>query len=549
MKRVLFLNAYKLLLVFILITYGCAQVIMPTGGEKDTTPPVIISQTPKNKTTSFNSNEIVIEFDEFIKIQKLTKELAISPCIKNNPEITVKNKKLIIKTDEVFNDSITYVIDFGASIVDITENNPANIKYVFSRNSFVDSSFIEGKILDASFFTPIKNITVLAYKENIDSLPYLEKPYYYTKTDNNGCFKLTNIKKGSYKIFALNDENSNLIYDNIKESIAFIDTLVKTKDEKINDSTIKNNELVLYMFNEKPKKIKVNNSNYEKPKLTLTFNDNLVNPKFKVLNKPDDNKILFKYFNKTMDTVTLWLNPSINDSSLIEITDNSNVIDTLKLFKLNTFKKNKPKQENNLILVNKTKEAINFLPEKGIKLNFSQPIDSVYLSGIKCISNDDTIDLNYNIDSIDLKTCILTGKFNVDKEYNLVIMPKSIVSYYKKTNDTLKLKCLPINVDDYGQIIVSLSKKYYNEYNGCIILQLLNEKSEVIKEVQCFKEDQYDFNSLKPGNYKFRIVYDENSDNKWNTGHYLNKKQPEKVVLFNNEILVKSKWETKVDLE
>ena len=55
--------------------FGCANIVPPSGGEKDTAPPKLIFSSPENKTTNFLSNEIVLRFDEYIQIKNLSELL------------------------------------------------------------------------------------------------------------------------------------------------------------------------------------------------------------------------------------------------------------------------------------------------------------------------------------------------------------------------------------------------------------------------------------------------------------------------------------------
>ena len=55
----------------------CANRGTPTGGEIDEVAPSIIKSTPENYTLNFNSKEIRVYFDEYIKFKNLQKYLII----------------------------------------------------------------------------------------------------------------------------------------------------------------------------------------------------------------------------------------------------------------------------------------------------------------------------------------------------------------------------------------------------------------------------------------------------------------------------------------
>ena len=63
---------------------NCAKRGSPTGGLKDSIPPVFIKSEPPNFTTNFEGNRIRIYFDEYIKLKDYQKQLIISPPLENS---------------------------------------------------------------------------------------------------------------------------------------------------------------------------------------------------------------------------------------------------------------------------------------------------------------------------------------------------------------------------------------------------------------------------------------------------------------------------------
>lgn len=108
-----------------------------------------------------------------------------------------------------------------------------NFRYTFSTGPIIDSLQLSGKIINASTLIGEKGILVMLYAENFDSIPLKKRPYYFTKTKEDGSYLLTNLKAGIYKVFALEDKNSNYLFDNPDERIAFSNTplsLLTNKD-------------------------------------------------------------------------------------------------------------------------------------------------------------------------------------------------------------------------------------------------------------------------------------------------------------------------------
>ena len=68
-----------LLLIFTiaLSLWQCARRGSPTGGDKDTTPPVLLQAFPPSGTTNFSGKHIRLSFDEFVVTKDLRKQLII----------------------------------------------------------------------------------------------------------------------------------------------------------------------------------------------------------------------------------------------------------------------------------------------------------------------------------------------------------------------------------------------------------------------------------------------------------------------------------------
>ena len=227
----LFLPAGVLLMMLGL--YRCANVLAPTGGPKDVTPPKVVKSIPANHSSGFRGNKFSITFDEYIKLDKLTQQLLVSPPMAELPDFRIKGKTLILQFKDRLKSNTTYSVFFGDAIQDITEGNPLhNYTYVFSTGSSVDSMSLRGQVVKAKDLKPVDNVLVMLYKNNndtiaLDSLPLRVKPFYVSKTDKKGNFIFSGLADTSYLIFALQDENYSMTFDQPTEKIAFLDSLVK----------------------------------------------------------------------------------------------------------------------------------------------------------------------------------------------------------------------------------------------------------------------------------------------------------------------------------
>ncbi len=230
-KQKIFGFVWIAVLIFL---HQCAHVVAPSGGPKDETPPQIIESSPPLQATNFKAGKITIEFDEYIQLKDMNSNLLVSPPMEEEPEIMVKGKTLHIELLSDLQDSTTYNIFMGDAVCDYNEANPiSNFQYVFSTGEYIDSMVVEGKVLSAFNLRPIEDVKVMLYREMDDSIPYKEIPQYIASTDEEGRFRINNIRKDEYRMFALEDQNSNYLFDIPNERIAFLDSLVNFSMQEI----------------------------------------------------------------------------------------------------------------------------------------------------------------------------------------------------------------------------------------------------------------------------------------------------------------------------
>lgn len=227
--------------IFIIFLFGaaffsrCAQPSVPTGGPKDTIPPILLGVTPANFSTNFDSREIVFRFNEYLQLKDVQKEVLFSPPFAVRPFITVKGKTIVLKfpPELKLDTNTTYKIDFGAAIADNNEGNPTKrFEYVFSTGKDIDSLVMSGKLVDAYTGADIINGFVFYYEDKIitsdlskgDSTIFKGKKMSIARTDSTGNFLATNLKAIPYRVFAIKDENGNIEYDMGTDMVGLLNT-------------------------------------------------------------------------------------------------------------------------------------------------------------------------------------------------------------------------------------------------------------------------------------------------------------------------------------
>jgi hypothetical protein len=295
---------YLVVLISILVFVRCATPSFPTGGERDTIPPKVLSISPSDSTLNFVGNEIVFKFNEFVQIENPQQAVLITPSPKEFPSIIAKKRELVIKFKEDLLDSTTYSISFNNGLKDLNEGNPLeNFTYVFSTGPTLDSLILKGNLFfnEETSFPP--NTFVGLYKNLDDSVLYKQKPDYIFNLKSGGPFQFNNLKAGSFRCFALSDKNFNFIYDLPSEFVGFTKEIIKVSIDSVQT-------LDLTLFKSLESKFRI--SNYSN---TFTNGGGFIelnkpidfNTKWELKEKNDSLKILFAELNEERNIINFWV--------------------------------------------------------------------------------------------------------------------------------------------------------------------------------------------------------------------------------------------------
>ena len=147
---------------------NCAKKASPTGGPKDTIPPVLISASPKLNTIFFDKEEVKFLFNEYVKLNEIDKQLIISPPLKIggyklHPTMSA-SKKIILSILDTLLDNTTYTFNFGEGIEDYNEGNKMSFfSYTISTGAEIDSLNLKGIIKDAIEMEPDDFVSLQLY--------------------------------------------------------------------------------------------------------------------------------------------------------------------------------------------------------------------------------------------------------------------------------------------------------------------------------------------------------------------------------------------------
>ncbi len=230
-------SALALLFATVINGPGCANIVPPQGGPRDTIPPVLLKSNPGDSARNFTGNKIVFSFDEFVDVQDIQGNLLVSPLAKINPVVDFKLREITVKLKDSLEANTTYTLDFGKAVKDITEGNiMKDFRYTFSTGPYIDSLELEGSVIMAETAKPDSTLIVMLHTSKDDSAVVKEKPKYIARLDGKGRFHFKNLPGKTFYLYALKDEGGMRRYMNEKQAFAFADqpVVLQAKNEPIN---------------------------------------------------------------------------------------------------------------------------------------------------------------------------------------------------------------------------------------------------------------------------------------------------------------------------
>ncbi len=526
MRQTFFKTFVFILMVVAIIS--CANRGRPSGGEKDILPPTITRSVPENFSTNFNENEIRIYFNEYVKIKNIQKQLIISPPMDPEPDITPlgsASKYIKIIINDTLEANTTYAFNFGQSIVDNNEENPyPYYKYVFSTGDYIDSLSVKGSISDAQLRTPDKFVSVMLYEVDStfkDSVIYKKKPKYITNTlDSVTTFSIDNIKAGKYLLVALKDENRNFTFEQKTDKIGFYDRHITVPSDS--SYTIKLFKEESDFRVERPKQI-------AGQKIAFGYYGNANDMKIEMLEtRPDDFEVRLTKDKKT-DTLYYWYKPKLELDSTQFIVRNRTYIDTLK---------HRFRDLPNDSLVISQSQSKNPSFEDDFLLEANIPLVKVDENQIKIIDKDSmNVPFTTVYDSLINR---FTFKFTKkeSENYKIRMLPEAFTDFFGNVNDTLNYSVRTKAYDQYGNIRVKLVNAEYP-----LIVQLTDDKGVVKYEKFATEDRLFDFRYINPGTYYLRVIFDANGNQKWDSGDYLQKRQPERISYYPELLDARAGWD------
>ena len=590
----LFLPFY--LLVFLLLV-SCAKMGQPDGGWFDETPPKVIGASPADGAVNVNQKKINIYFDEFIKLDNPSEKVVVSPPQLEQPEIKGAGRRIQISLVDSLKANTTYTIDFSDAISDNNEGNPmGNYTYSFSTGAAIDTMEVSGHVLESENLEPVKGILVGLYADHADSAFRTKPMLRVSRTDSRGRFVIKGVAPGSYRIYALQDQDGDYKFSQKSEKIAFSHDIIvpSCKPDVRQDTTwvdslhIKSidqvdyihflpDNIVLRAFTEpltdrfflKAERQKANSFT-----LFFSYGDSIL-PQIKGLNFDAENAFLVEASEKK-DTITYWLKDTalVNQDTLLmdityRMTDSTGVLvnktdSAQEILSKEPYAKRMKEQEKELAAWTKKQEkkkkkgepydsvmevkpldvqlsvSSQFDPDQNVIFSFPTPLAKVDTAAIHLYAKHDTLWYRAPMEFLPLENrkYELRGEWRPDIEYSLEVDSAAFEDIYGLASKPIKQGFKVNSLDTYGTLLVNITSLH----DLPLIVQLLDAQDKMVKETKTVN-GVAEFYYLKPQKYYMRLIVDRNNNGKWDTGNYDNDQQAEEVYYYPEAIECKAKWD------
>lgn len=598
-----------LCLLALLLTAACASIGNPDGGRFDETPPRVVGSSPADGAVNVSKRKVQILFDEYIKLEKASEKVVISPPQIEPANVRADGKRVKVDFYDSLRANTTYTIDFSDAIEDNNEGNPmGQYTFSFSTGDVIDTMQVSGRVLNAADLEPIKGIMVGLYPADStwnDTL-FRTRPFLrVSRTNGEGRFTIKGVKDGAYRVRALEDKDGDFVFSQKNERVAFDTAVYVTgsfpdvrmdtvwRDSLWYDSIrvvpythYTPDDVLLLAFLEDGQERHLLKTVYPEP-TSFTFyftapSDST--PRIKGLNF--DERCLVADASLKNDTVTFW----VTDTALIHRQDTLSMIlsymetdtlgqlvvtnDTLDLSPKTTYAKIAAERSKQIEAWEKDRERRQKKAKKPLPYE-ENPYERVWLeAGFK---PSGSLAPNQNVRYL-AKEPILevdTTKihFYVKKDTDwlpapFLFMPeersaKSYMLYaewepgqkYRFVMDTAAV--VSVLEHESKSVRQEFHVRAVEEYGSIfihvispdtgVVVQLLSKNDKVEAQQRTDKDGNADFFFMKPGEYYMRCYVDANGNGQWDTGDYASGLQPERVYYFGKPLPLKAQWDLRQD--
>lgn len=519
----------------------CAKQSSPQGGPRDEEPPKLLRSNPETQELNTRPEEIVLQFDEYIKLDNPSKNIIITPRLKKDEIVTTALKdRVVIELNQELEDSTTYVFNFQNSIQDLSEGNPAeNLKIVFSTGPFIDSLTVSGSV---NHYWPkrqfdYRDVIIGLYLENDTTDLFTAAPYYLTRADSLGNFVIENIRANKYRAYAWHDANNSTKAESKSEAYDFLQDTI----------TIETNleGLQFNLSQADLSELRFSRSSFTNGSYDIILNKSTVEDNIEIKGLGES-----IFYSKEESTLKLFSIEGITDSIQVNLLLKDSVENKIDTAIWAKFPKNERKPDELTISAN---SGLNFTDTLKALLKFNKPIleiktDSLFIPVDS--TNQIQIDREMFFFTDSLKRTELAINIPVLDSLPIQIFTLTAMdSTFLDITGTYNGEALKAN---YRQIkpetLADVLSGSIEGSNGPFILQLLDSKGEKVREEIIEDGNEFTLQNLLPGNYQLRVIEDSNGNKRWDSANFYENRLAERVFYFKDdtgkigEVILKSGW-------
>ena len=512
------LTLYNLLLCCIMITVGhlltqCASPGSIQGGPRDETPPSVDSlRSTPTPQTNFTPREIVISFDEWVKLEDPFSQIFISPPLEERPEYNLKGKSLIINfnEEEELQENTTYIINLGTAVQDITESNPIeDFQFVFSTGDWLDSLRFDGIITDALTGEPVENVSVMLYNNYADSAIATLPPSYFARTNKDGMYRFNYLKADTFQLVAYIDDDLDFRHSDETEPLGFIPDPISTA--AVHDSTL---SFTISLGTPPVYLDRVDSATLGL--LVLTMTDPITDSA--TLRVESEG---FRHFDRINNQLRMYYHP---DSLPIRV-----ITENIRGFRDTVYVRSLDKKEFDAENLNVTRTNPTFLPSEAMELSTNWPIENIEPELISLTKEDDEELIPIDTAIVSFNTVRLKYPWQADTNYHIIFYPGAIDFENDVVHDTIEYKFKPVSLESLASLVVNLSGDTATTMPPQFVLQLKQNDKVVAEKITSDPNSSLTFSALKPGSYNLEIIWDDNQNGIWDPARYPGRLPAEKI--------------------
>ena len=581
------LTRFYILIFTILLIYSCAKIGAPTGGPRDRIPPEVTETIPEAGSVNFSGDKIEITLNEYVALDNINDNLLVSPPMAKKPRVWLKGKTVVGEFEEDLKDSTTYSFNFQDAIKDLNEGNILeDYQFAFSTGPVLDSLSVNGNVYYAENLDVPEKVFVLLHRELADSAVKKHLPDYIALIDQNGYFRINNVRPGIYRLYALNDADNNKKYNLKDEEFAFMSSLlevtadsnwlpivkdtVKIKEPVVKKSTQKDqkkklqdtivltgkNKLLLFVEAPTQRYLKSSERKFKQQlEFVLSLPPDTLDFDFRI---PDaDSSTYFIEKSRQKDTMIVWLTDTAlyarNQISTIltfPSTDSSGMVvykeDTvmMRYTAPKVQRGSNVKKPVSLPLVNNIAAGL-IVPGQNVIFRSETPLRDPDTAMIRLYDiTKDTLIVPYTLvkDSLTATKYIIMANIIPEKKYFFLADSAAFCDYYGQCSDSIGIRMSIKPLDSFSKLTFNIKNG-----EGQMIIQLLDKSEKVVMEAKRNGDGVTEFPLLNPGLYRAKMIFDHDGNGKWTTGEFSAGQQPEPVTYYPEEIEVKEKFELEQD--